>query len=96
MQVAEADGVDWLRVQIVVERAERAGPEIEHQGERAARVRGLDQVAGGGRLRPGHRAAAADDGQHDHRQANCSTPTTRPLISRDPMPSKAAGLPVVR
>ena len=28
--------------------------------------------------------------------ANCSTSTTRPPISRDPMPSNAAGFPVVR
>ena len=95
MEVAETDGVHLAGVDVAVEGAERTGAKVEDQGEGAVRVRGLEQVAGRRGLRSGQGTAAADDGERDH-QVNCSTPTTRPPISRDPMPSKAVGLPVVR
>ncbi len=57
VQVADVDGVDLEQVDRALQRAEGAGPEVEHEPEAVV----LDEVARAGRVGAGVGARAAED-----------------------------------
>jgi hypothetical protein len=46
VEVAEQHGVDGIRLDVALQRPERAIAEVEHDAPRTALVLGLDEVAG--------------------------------------------------
>ena len=97
VQVADQYAVDAQRVDVVVQRAERAVAELEqHPPGAAVGVVGLEQVAGGRRVGAGIGTRAADHGDpHVRPPANWVAATISGPRNRRPMVSNSVGAPVV-